>query len=374
MATANENQRIEIVDALRGFALFGMLIANIGVFTTSDVSGTLNELAAGVHGIAFLNNFYVIFSVLFGLSFYIFMSRPANTLYTFVKRTWILLLIGLFHMLFLWHLDILHAYALAGFLLIFFYRLNPGSLKIWIAVMFLLDVIISLFFSTAALDFLVHVPEFSIEESYTAESYLSNLTMTCSYLPTLFVSTLTNLPHYLFFFLIGLYLGKSELFVKTGEKIKEIKGCCYFFVIATVLIMVAWMILEHYQLSNGLTDVAGSMFNISLSFFYISYFTLVYDLWKNSFVFKRLTYAGKMTLTSYLTHSLFYLVIFYEFNLGFYLALPDYYIPLLAIPLFFIQSEFSRIWLHKFGRGPVESLWRKLTYSNLSTIKSSISR
>ncbi|MGM2853494.1 DUF418 domain-containing protein, partial [Bacillus cereus group sp. Bce028] len=70
--------------------------------------------------------FYTIFAFLFGVGFYIFIKNAEAKGYSmyklFSRRLCILLLFGLLHFIFLWYGDILHAYALAGFILLFFYK------------------------------------------------------------------------------------------------------------------------------------------------------------------------------------------------------------------------------------------------------------
>ncbi|MGQ0516765.1 DUF418 domain-containing protein, partial [Bacillus sp. D-CC] len=76
--------------------------------------------------------FYTIFSFLFGLGFYIFMSRAeaktAHPKILFVRRLLILLLFGFLHYVLLWDGDILHTYAIAGFFLFLFYKREPRTI------------------------------------------------------------------------------------------------------------------------------------------------------------------------------------------------------------------------------------------------------
>jgi len=359
-------QRIGIVDATRGLALFGMLVANVGVFTTSQsTNGNLNEIASSIYSIAFLHNYYIIFSILFGLSFYIFMDRPQNSRFIFVKRNFFLLLIGLVHLVFLWHIDILHAYALTGFLLIIFYNMKLRSIKIWIIILLLVDIVISNYLASRILEFLPQIDSGSfLVESYSAETYVENLQITFMNITTAINSTIIKIPHYLFLFLVGLYIGKSGIYRSVYERKEEIKSACRVSVAALIAITVIW-IASINTINHETADIAEDLFNVILGICYIPLFVLLYINTRNNYIFSRLEIIGKMTLTSYLSHSVLYLIFFYQCGLGLYLEYPTYTVPLIVIPVFIIQAELSRLWLNRYEQGPVEKLWRFLTYSTI---------
>lgn len=363
-------ERVDVVDAVRGLALFGMLIANVGVFTHSRGTG-INDIASNIYTIFILNNYYVIFAMLFGLSFYIFMTRPKNTKFIFLKRTFILLIIGVGHLLFLWHLDILHAYALTGFLLIFFYDMKLKYIKICILLMFVLDVLFSSFLSSDILEHLLRPTTATTIDTYSAGSYLENLSMTFENLPNLFAYTLVEMPRYLFLFLIGLYMGKTGIYAETRERLDQILSWCRISLGATVVVSLIWVLSLAYQLGDTVTDPLTDLFNFLLACFYVTFFILLYhtrkvDTGGKNFILDRFSYIGKMTLTNYVSHSVIYLILFYDFHLGLRHEYPTYLVPLIAIPLFFLQAELSRIWIERFGHGPLEKIWRYLTYFSLS--------
>lgn len=376
-------ERVEVVDAVRGLALFGMLIANVGVFThTYGNSGGLNDLASNIYTIFILNNYYVIFSILFGLSFYIFMSKPRNSKYIFLKRTFILLIIGFIHLIFFWHLDILHAYALTGFLLIFFYDMNLRSLKVWIAVMFILDIVFSAYLSTVILEHTLQPVTTSLTDSYGTSTYLENLDITLMNLNTVLSNTLVDIPRYLFLFLLGLYAGKSGIYAETKERLAQVLTACRFSLGATIVVAICWFVSLLYNLNDyindyitdfinisytlSITDPLSDIFNFLLACFYITFFVLLYHTVRDNYIFDRFRMIGKMTLTNYLAHSLIYLLLFYDFNLGLRYEYPTYLVPVIAIPIYFLQAELSKLWISRFGHGPMERIWRYLTYVNLS--------
>jgi len=149
-------QRIEVVDILRGFAIFGILVVNMGFF-----AGPLLEAASGFPSwtspadriastlITFLatGKFFTLFSTLFGLGLAIQMQRaeakgvpiaPLN-----IRRLLVLLVIGIVHATLLWYGDILTYYALLGFVLLLFRDAEPRTLLRWAAILIALPILLN---------------------------------------------------------------------------------------------------------------------------------------------------------------------------------------------------------------------------------------
>lgn len=291
------------------------------------------------------------------------MSRPQNSKYIFARRAFVLLILGFIHLSFLWHLDILYAYAITGFLLILFYDMELRSVKIWIVTMFLLDIACSSYLSSIILEHLLQPTSNSLVDSYSAGTYLKNLEITFMNLPNEFAKTLVYLPRYLFLFLIGLHIGKSKIYAETKERQWEIKTACSLTLAGTFIFIILWMVSVHHNLGNHIVDPVIKVFNFLLGSAYVALFVLVYHKLRNNYILERFRVIGKMTLTSYLSHSIFYLILFYDFSLGLHYEYPTYLVPVIAVLIFFIQAEMSRLWLNRFGQGPVEKMWRFFTYS-----------
>ena len=131
-------------DVLRGFALLGILIVNIQFMALSSAEGARGEWTIGLaNGSAtfiiaaiFAGKFYLIFSFLFGYSSsFIIRDNRANRR-RWIKRSVMLILLGVLHFTFLWHGDILFVYGLFGLLLTFFFFRSDRTLKIWSRVIF----------------------------------------------------------------------------------------------------------------------------------------------------------------------------------------------------------------------------------------------
>ena len=119
------NQRVEAVDAIRGFALFGILLVNMtliqfGFFTSEKPTYLFGDLDKGANWfIQFFgtHNFISLFSFLFGLSIILLqkvLSQKEKFFPTYIRRIIILLLLGYIHGTFVWEGDILFAYGIIG--------------------------------------------------------------------------------------------------------------------------------------------------------------------------------------------------------------------------------------------------------------------
>ncbi|RYE03364.1 MAG: DUF418 domain-containing protein, partial [Sphingomonadales bacterium] len=129
-APVSATERMDLLDGLRGFALLGILLANIDywsgwLFLTPDqaaalAGGTQAHVQHVLHKLLIDGKFYTIFSLLFGLGFTLQLSRlekrGADGVAIFRRRLLALLAIGLVHLWLIWDGDILTLYALLGLL------------------------------------------------------------------------------------------------------------------------------------------------------------------------------------------------------------------------------------------------------------------
>ena len=165
-APISKQERIITLDIIRGFALLGIFLVNMPAFHSPafmishpDYTGMDYWLDLFLQMFV-QTKFYTIFSFLFGLGFYIFMSRAeqknlhVNRLFS--RRLFALLLFGAIHLIFIWYGDILHTYAIAGFLLLLFYKRKTKTLLIWaFSLLFVIHSLLSVQF---------FIPESTLEE------------------------------------------------------------------------------------------------------------------------------------------------------------------------------------------------------------------
>lgn len=164
LAPVAESKRIDVLDIIRGIALIGIVLMNIEWFNRAFIDlGSFNKELTGLdHATGWIircfveGKLYKLFALLFGMGFAIMIvrakeaQRPFNA--WFVRRMSFLLLIGLFHLIFIWNGDILHDYALAGLILLGYVNLlklkrlqkydNPDSILklglIWLLAPFIM--------------------------------------------------------------------------------------------------------------------------------------------------------------------------------------------------------------------------------------------
>lgn len=151
--------RMVTIDVIRGFALFGILLVNMPSFHSPVFMKSVYGQESNYTGMDYWLDvffalfvemkFFTIFSFLFGLGFYIFMSRAeekglgVKTLY--LRRILALLLFGVVHLVALWFGDILHTYAIGGLILLLFYKRKIKTLIIWaFSLILLINILFSL--------------------------------------------------------------------------------------------------------------------------------------------------------------------------------------------------------------------------------------
>src|SRR5207249_3335906 len=142
---ALRQERIEAIDILRGVAILGILIVNMRRFSMPEGPPAHQEWPNALDAtlarlILFFSQekFKALFSFLFGLGLAVQMmrteARGARFLPLYARRLFVLLLIGVAHFVLLWDGDILHDYALLGFILLLFRRRSLKTLLVWASI------------------------------------------------------------------------------------------------------------------------------------------------------------------------------------------------------------------------------------------------
>ena len=347
-------KRLEILDVLRGFALWGIFLTHI--FAVNMKSGyqypAKVETFINIIYVNFLfGKFYTIFSFLFGLSFYIQFKnaemRRIKFTNKFAWRLTILFFIGTLHAL-LYKGDILQEYALLGFLLILCRKWSKESLL-------LLSIII--------LGLSVLIPSMNYKVSVT-----DNL----SFFTQMFIGEfLDKIDWYLFsegqlyvvasLLIFGFYAGKLKLFetINTNvfNKILIYSGSaslCVTLLLGTIYLSGAKQNYNPLSI-NPLIKLLSRFQQISLSFLYVSVIVVLY-LRSLSKFFNLLAKVGKMGLSVYVLQSI---IIYFFKNM---IKSFDVFTALgLSIILFSAMVAFSFYWTSKYKFGPLEWLWRSLT-------------
>jgi len=392
---APTKNRVEILDVVRGFAIFGIIIANIQSwsgykFIPFDLLQTLpyydyNETLKYLFMFFIDTKFYTLFSLLFGIGFYIQFDKQRDNQETFMKtyrkRLAFLIMFGAIHSFF-WSGDILLIYGAVGLVFTMFRNLNPKTLFflsiffyfIWLAY----DMVFALFF-TEVMNYPYTAyktyPDISPKELsaiFQNGSFLDVLQANWHNLYYRYIDLIPSgrLTKVLALFMLGFYLMHINYFITFARSSKLF---VIFFISGTIITFIAYSIggsMSTY--SHNLSNVAYKAFAVTGQILLaMSYINILAILDEKSFFkkfFHLFAYVGRMSFTSYLAHTLFGFLIFYPFFGGLFGTMGIVEITILAVILYSIQIIFSFLWLKYFAFGPLEWLWRCLTYSKLFKI------
>lgn len=372
MATAARRERIVVLDVVRGVAVFGILLVNMRFFGTplqalqwritfwpqwwDRLTDTLIEVFAA-------GKFLSIFAFLFGYGMVIMSERvEARGLRfgpTYVRRLLALAAFGLIHGLFIWFGDILFHYALVGFALLLLRRLKPKAMLTWaIVLLSLLPALVLLAGpGGVALDPELEpiVRERAAEDArlYATGSYWDIQPLRTREWVTSTLNHVTFYTHILGLFLLGAYFAKGRLLHDVGASratlAKLAKGTGAGGVALTAV----------SQVMPEFAYVAGGPV---IGLFYVSTLALLTTepTWRRRLT--PLAAVGRMAFTNYIFQSIVCTFIFYGYGLGLYGRVGPLASTVLAVAIFAVQVVFSRRWLARFSMGPLERVWRALTY------------
>lgn len=375
-------KRYVILDALRGFAILGICLANFPEFslwTFSDPAGwtVTDKVTRAIQTFLVDGKFYTLFSLLFGMGFSIQLENAGQKTRTFYRRMVILFLIGLCHLLFLWSGDILMLYAAMGMLLPLFKRLTTKKILIWAGIFLCLPVVCEALLGTRLSDPLVAeqwriCALYGITEANFG-TWLADLSGYKGMLQFLHQGAVERMwefvTSYRFFkvlglFLVGFAVGRERIFADLGDwKGLLKKVLLYGFALG---VPVSFAYTWSSMAGEPLGPVAHSVFYLlsvyPMGFAYAAGFCLLFDRKPEGKGWLLLTKPGRMACTNYLSQSLFGVLIFYGIGFGLGGKVGLLATEAVAIGVYAFQIAFSALWLKRFHFGPVEWVWRMLTY------------
>ncbi|MBS6268148.1 MAG: DUF418 domain-containing protein [Tannerella sp.] len=381
----NKNSRIEVVDALRGFAVMAIiLVHNLEHFIfpvyPTDSPNWLNILDQGIfNGIfsLFAGKAYAIFALLFGFTFYIQTNnqrkRGKDFGYRFLWRLILLVGFATLNAAFFPAGDVLLLFVVTGPIL-FFTRNWSNKAIIITSVIFLLQPIEWYHYIANLINPTHRLPNLKVGEMYAEvaeyikggnfwDFILGNITLGQK------ASLLWAINAGRFFqtaglFLLGFYIGKKQLFVSSEKNL-------HFWVKTLIVSAIAFAPL--YTLKDLIMDntpiirqTAGTAFDMwqKLAFTLVlaASFILLYQNKKFHNRVNNLCFYGRMSLTNYIAQSIIGAIIYFPF--GLYLAPYCGYTVSLLIGFFtfLLQVKFCKWWLSKHKQGPLELIWHKWTW------------
>ena len=395
------NERSDILDALRGFALIGVLLDNIvgfsgwGFMTQSMREALPTWPADGILGLLELTfikgKFYSLFSLLFGIGFSIILTRNAqkgtNPLKIFYRRLIILMLFGAAHLYFLWEGDILLLYSVIGLLLPLFRKCSDKALLIWAATLILSPILIDtikILLNIKAGEFLESIAKridttngIPIDDSYASYLYKEgsgwqewrNWQESGFFWRYSDLIESNRIPKVLGMFLLGFYAGRKMIYANLENYVslfKQIRRWGFIVGIPAAIAATYFQIFANAHMKSALANMGHTIFYacsvVPLCLAYVSTICLHWVKRKGKTKWKGLAPVGRMALTNYLMQTILCITIFYGVGFGIGGSIgPSVYYPI-AICIYILQILYSNLWFKYFNYGPFEWIWRMLTY------------
>lgn len=403
-APAAPGERYEVIDVVRGFALFGVLLANLvwtaDWFALSEaqheaVSGSvLDHAAQGFVTMLIDYKFYTLFSMWFGLGFAMQMSRAStrnrNVLPSYVRRLSILFLIGAAHGTLLWFGDILHVYALLGFVLILFRNRSDRAVLGWALAIALLAACIPV------LQWLqVHGSGGASEAARAEEtarrfavltqgSYADVVRLNLSLALEDYTEGVLRVDSILHWYLnvfwkllVGFLIGRKLLVQEASQHLGLFRRALRWalpiglagnaYLVLSAVVFGAWIPATDSALVLTWIPIEAGIFALSIT--YLCGLVLLYQRPRGRRVLQPLGAVGRMALTNYLSHSVLYVLLLYGVGLGLLGKVGTFDCLLLALAIFSAQLVASSWWLKRFRFGPAEWAWRSLSYGKLQPLR-----
>jgi len=386
---------------VRGFALFGVLLVNMFNFGSGGLfwNEPIDEFAWSVKRFFFETKSWRLFSFLFGFGFALQLIRATERGLKFapvyLRRLLILFVIGAGHAL-IYDGDILMQYAELGLLLVLFRNVSPRLLLILsaclLAVFPIGRAVTSILEPTPAAptaDYSVRLEAaiVEMEEYRTTHPYavgsMREVMAENAYLENPFVRPFSSESSLAVFamFLLGLYAGRRRIFHDITKHMSLIRRVFWWGLPFGLACMGAERILNAttgYEVFGEqqatvvpqfFGDVIFAYGSTLLALGYAAGITLLAQHDRGRRLLAPLGAAGRMALTVYLSGSLMFGTLFYGFAFGkaFYLgpaAVTGY-----AVLFFAMQITFAVWWTNRFRFGPMEWLWRALTYLKLPPMR-----
>jgi len=372
-------ERIATLDILRGISLLGILLVNMFAFylpmpyidlaswftTPSDIVWQQNL------DIYVQSSFYPLFAMLFGyglaMQWQKAQSRQQNFYKIGLRRLTVLFVFGLLHALLIWWGDILMMYAFCGVFLLLLLRLQSVWLVTISAIIFgvfqafMLLVVGFIHFDTKVDEYLDIT---SVEKAITAygtgnwaDAFMQRLTDLSIQMSIgmWFVSLFTILPYML--------LGAAASKWRLVERARELKWLWIALAIGGLAIGIfvkslPVMFTRTYLFDYLKVYIGGPILSIG----YIGLIVLLCLLPVVPKLLSPFAKIGRMSLTMYILQSIIGTILFYQFGFGWYGKVSVATGVFIALGIIIVQMILAEIWLTKWRQGPLEAIWRKLTY------------
>jgi len=406
-------ERVVLLDVIRGFALGGVFLSNVFLWFNGRfllpptfwkdykpqgidavVSWSFRNLIFG--------RFITIFSFLFGLGiamqFFRAESREDSAGWRYTRRALVMILFAIVHATLIWYGDILHVYAIFGFSLLLFRRASTKTLVIAGAILTFFAPPITGWIENflprlwTSSEVLKQQQETTMAAMAQSNAELLSLLSSHSYLDVIRGNVLVYWRHFARVHVLGFYLGlvgnfllgfaagRVDLFANVDKYRRLFRHLFGWGLLAGILGNLGMMVLrdagpgKKYFSTNEtivplLMPIAREIPTLGMAALYIAAISLLFQRAWGQRLLSIYAPVGRMAVTNYLSQSLICLFIFTGIGLGKMGNISPQWMVLMPFTVFSLQMVFSWLWLKKFAYGPVEWLWRTMTYGKRLAIK-----
>ena len=408
LAPVQLKDREVFMDVLRGIAILGIFIANLNSFTyyfagvvdNTFVYPAIDKKVSFLHAMFIEGKFYSIFSLLFGWGIALQISRSklddVGTAKFLRRRLWFMLLLGGIHLVFIWMGDIVAFYSMIGFILLALRKKSNKTLLITSGILILSPIILYYFKMTfiwlnapagmflKASEYLqthfANNPDVRNEAMVIKQSHsiITNTKVNMSNVPFRFAYLIfvSRIPKVLGMMLLGFVIGRSGIY----KRLLEYKTQLLWFILITLIISIPANYMLAYYMKNpdnyynlkieGWYETLAYTLGVTpLAMVYVVLIALLFQQKIIKNLLQLIAPAGKMAFTNYMMQSIIGIVTFYGIGFGYMQKVGPLAWTIFALVIFLFQIIISTIWLKYFEFGPVEWLWRSLTYGKKQPFK-----
>ena len=392
------SSRTPLIDALRGFALFGILVVNIQSVVWGLSGPSLGTLAfdsaftdvASVFLTALLAEykFYPLFCFCFGYGFAVlarrWRARGEDMRVRFSGRLNFMLLLGVLHGSFIWFGDILSRYAVTGYILRRHLGKGPRALlraaRFWAIVAVVLLAVIAALLALSGTDAadssnglerardeaIVTAKIDASLEIYLYGSYAEIARQRITDYLEIFAYTPFIVPQIMLMFLLGAVCAQLGLLARPARYRQFWRRVLIVALCAGVPanIFYAFNALtraQHPGMTSDTTQIVLQFLIPILAFAYIAALALIAPSALGARLIAALAPAGKLALSNYLLQSVVMTTLLYSYGLALGARLDQFGLFITACIIYACQLLLSHWYLRHFAQGPMEKLWRKFT-------------
>jgi len=390
-------ERIQFIDVLRGMALFGILAANMrAFFAPLDTYDNIHVLFHSRADVAaqflidflFQGKFISIFSFLFGMGFAIQLSRAeargVKFLSFYPRRLLALAIFGIIHGILIWAGDILLTYAITGAILLLFRNKQQKTLLWWAGGLFSIPIVVgstflSLYYTRFRPHFMNPKPAdmtkiYAIIQIYAHGTVHQILKQNWVEWKGFLIAQLFSI-YAVGLFLLGMWVWRSGIVQRLPEYRPVLKRVCAW-CIPIGLIFNFFGAYENAVVPDGKFTFAlavSSMVHFLgahvLAAGYISGLALIFLNVNLRRFIAPFAAVGRIALTDYLMQSVLCTLFFYHYTTGLYGRVGPAMALIPTVVLYSAQVVFSNWWLRHYRFGPMEWLWRGLTYGKFPSMR-----